>query len=389
MPKKLTDQTKLIHTSSDVEVNAKTVGPPIQRGSTVVLPDAASLYAKDIITYGRGGLQPQQALCEALSELENASLTRIFPSGLAAMTATSMALLNSGDHILVADCVYAPTRRLFDRVLKRFGVTVSYFDPALPPDEVLAQAIKATRMIVLESPGSLAFEMQDTPRIAGLARERGILTFIDNTWAAGLYFKPLDHGIDISAQALTKYVGGHSDCFMGSVSVQDDTLATALENIVWHMGWSVSPDDAYTMLRGLRTLSTRMAQHGQSALDLATWLQTVAEDVEVICPGLSGSSGHELWSRDFTGQNGLLGLVLKGASDSSVAAFLDKLELFKLGFSWGGFESLAVNADPQFAVRKFPPKLSGPLVRLHVGLEDVADLKADLQRALTASSAAA
>ncbi len=368
---------------------ARTVNPPVQRGSTVLIKEARSLYDPELVTYGRGGLQPHAALCEALCELEGAAGARLFPSGLAAMTGAMLAVLKAGDDMLVVDCIYAPTRRFCDRVLTRFGVSIRYFDPALPAQEVAQLMSPETRLIVLEAPGSLTFEMQDVPAITSAARDRGVLTLIDNTWGAGLYYKPLSLGVDISVQALTKYVCGHSDVFMGAACAKDPAIVQRLNDEIWHVGWACSPDDAYLMLRGLRTLPTRLDRHGASALEIAAWLASQPGVDEVICPGLSGSRGHELWKRDFLGQNGLLSLVLAPAAPAAVDAFLDALELFGLGFSWGGYESLAISCDPQFAAREYPPRFTGPLVRLHIGLENVEDIKGDLSRALAAFRAAA
>jgi cystathionine beta-lyase len=259
----MSDETRLIHAGKAAERLARTVGPPIQKGSTVLLPNAAALYDDDnYLTYGRAGLAAQAALQDALAMLEGAVGVSLYPSGIAAISGVCMALLKAGDEILVVDNVYKPVRRFADHVLRRFGVTVSYFDPRTPPEALVGGAGPAVRMILMESPGSLSFEMQDVPRIAELARKKGLLTAIDNTWGAGLIFKPLEHGVDVSIQALTKYVGGHSDVFMGSAAARDPKLVRQLGEGVHHMGWAVSGEDAYAMLRGLRTLPTRMARPG-------------------------------------------------------------------------------------------------------------------------------
>jgi cysteine-S-conjugate beta-lyase len=386
----LDQRTRLIragaHGQSDANTLPRTVNPPIQRGSTVLMPTAESLYSTHL-SYGRQGLSAQMALSEALTELEGGAGACLYPSGLAAITAVLLALLKSGDDLLVSDSIYAPTRRFCTRVLARFGVTTRYFDPSASADEVLALANTATRLILLESPGSLTFEMQDVPGVARLARAGGILTAIDNTYAAGLTFKPLQHGVDVSIQALTKYVGGHSDVFMGSAAVSDPALLARLKEGVVDVGWAVSPDDAYQMLRGLRTLQTRMEQQAGTALQVASWLQTQPHVREVICPPLPGSRGHELWARDFTGGCGLFAFVANPCGEAAVHGFLDALELFGLGFSWGGYESLAIHCDPQLGSRTIKPDLGGPLIRLHVGLEAPADLIADLGRGFAAMSA--
>lgn len=346
------------------------------------MPSADTLYAPGQVTYGRQGLSAQAALCEGLCALEEAETTVLFPSGLAAITGTLLAVLQAGDDILVTDAIYAPTRRFCTRVLKRFGVTARYFDPEASPEAVMELAGPNTRLVLMESPGSLSFEMQDVAGVARLARERGVLTAIDNTYAAGLTFKPLAAGVDLSIQALTKYVGGHSDIFMGSCAVRDPALAARLLQGQVDVGWSVSSDDAYLMLRGLRTLEVRMAQQAASALQIARWLSGRPEVAEVICPPLEGSRGHDLWKRDFTGGCGLFAFVARPASETQVHAFLDALQLFGLGFSWGGYESLAIHCDPQLGSRAAPRDYGGPLIRLHIGLEAPEDLIADLEQAL-------
>jgi cystathionine beta-lyase len=386
MSRRPKESTRLIRAGRQRGPLARTVVPPIQKGSTVLINAAAALYDERRPTYGRGGLATQHALMSALVELEGASAVRLFPSGLAAMTGAMLAVLEAGDEVLVTDAVYKPTRRFCDRALRRFGIAVRYYPPRTTPDDLMALAGPATRLIVLESPGSLTFEMQDAAAIAELARARGILTLMDNTWAAGLFFKPLERGIDLSVQALTKYVGGHSDVFMGSAAARDHRLAEALDHAIWDFGWAVAPEDAYQMLRGLRTLSTRMARHEASGMAVAAWLAGRPQVAEVLHAALPGARDHELWRRDFTGAAGLFGVVLKPCPTRAVHAFLDGLRLFGLGFSWGGFESLALDCDPQFGVRAERPRFAGPVVRLNIGLEDPDDLIADLERSLKALS---
>jgi cystathionine beta-lyase len=378
------EETRLIRKGSAPETLARTVNPPIQRASTVLLPNAASLYDDNQLTYGITGLASPAALQQALAELEGSPDVTLYPSGLAAITGVMLAVLKAGDEILVVDSAYKPTRRFCDRVLTRFGVKTVYYDPALSPEALMALATPATRMILLEAPGSLTFEMQDIPAIAKAANAKGVITLIDNTWAAGFYFKPLAHGVTISVQALTKYVGGHSDCFMGSATTMDETIGNQLGNAMWDIGWSVSPDDAYQMLRGLRTLAVRLPRHQENGLAVARWLQQRPEVSRVLHPALPDDPGHAIWKRDFTGACGLFGLVLKPCSQRAVHAFLDELKLFGLGFSWGGYESLAIHCDPQLKDRTVPVNLEGPLLRLHIGLEAVEDLTADLDRAFEA-----
>jgi cystathionine beta-lyase len=378
------DKTRLIRAGAVPQPLAKTVGPPIQRGSTVLMPNAASLYDWDQVTYGRQGLAAQAALQDALATMEHAVGVTLYPSGLAAITGALLAVLKAGDELMVVDTIYAPTRRFCDQVLTRYGVTVSYFDPHEPPEALVGRATAATRLILMESPGSLTMEMQDMTRVAQLARARGVLTACDNTWGAGLLFKPLQHGIDLSLQALTKYVGGHSDVFMGSAAAVDPALVRKLNDGVLHLGWAVSPDDAYLMLRGLRTLPTRLAQQGANGLRVADWLGVQPEVAALYHPALPGAPDHALWKRDFSGAASLFTFALQPGPEAAVNAFLDALQLFGLGFSWGGFESLAISVDPQLTQRRIKRAYPGPLVRLHVGLEDADDLIDDLRHALDA-----
>jgi cystathionine beta-lyase len=383
------DRTRLIRAGKAPEPLARTVGPPIQKGSTVLLPNAAALYDDhNWVTYGRAGLAAQNALTDALRELEGALAVQLFPSGLAAVAGAITALVQAGDEILVTDGVYRPTRRFCDRVLKRFGVGVRYYPARSEPQALMAMAGPATRLIVLESPASLTFEMQDVKAIAHMARDRGIVTLMDNTWGAGLLFKPLAHDVDVSVQALTKYVGGHSDVFMGSAATGSPNIAAALEHAIIDFGWAVAAEDAYQMLRGLRTLPTRLDRHGASGLKVATWLAGQPEVVEVLHPALPDSPDHAFWRRDYAGTAGLFAFVLQAKREAAVDALLDSLTLFGLGFSWGGFESLAVGCDHQFAVRVEKPSFAGPVVRLNIGLEDPDDLIADLRRGLDAFAAA-
>ena len=382
------DKTRLIRAGAVPQPLAKTVGPPIQRGSTVLMPNAEALYDHDQVTYGRQGLAAQAALQDALASMEHAVGVALYPSGLAAVTGALLAVLKAGDEVLVVDTIYAPTRRFCDHVLKRYGVGVRYFEPYVAPETLVGDAAEAVRLILMESPGSLTMEMQDMGRVAELARKRGVLTACDNTWGAGLLYKPLQHGIDLSIQALTKYVGGHSDVFMGSAAARDPALVRKLNDGVLHLGWAVSPDDAYLMLRGLRTLPARLARQGESGLVVADWLGAQPEVAALYHPALPGSPDHALWKRDFTGTASLFTFALQPAPERAVNAFLDALKLFGLGFSWGGFESLAISVDPQLGQRKVKRRHPGPLVRLHIGLEDPADLIDDLRQALDAYSRA-
>ncbi len=374
------EQTRLIHGDCRDPLQ-QTPGPPIQRGSTVLLPTCEALYDGSKVTYGRVGLSTQRTLRNALRDLEYADEAFLYPSGLTAITGTLLALLSAGDEVLACDTVYNPTRRFLAGTLARYGVRARYFDPADDAEAIRALITPSTRVIFLESPGSLSFEMQDIPAIAAMAKDAGILTVIDNTWAAGVLFKPLDHGVDVSIQSLTKYVCGHSDIFMGLAAAKG-TAADLLASSSYETGWAVSPDDAYMAMRGLRTLHTRLAQHGAAAFQVAEWLEKQPEVQSVMCPALASDPGHMIWKRDFTGICGLIGAVLEPASEAAVARMVETLELFGLGFSWGGYESLAIPCDPQLKARSHKLSYPGPLLRLHIGLESVDDLIADLRQGL-------
>ena len=376
------EKTRLIRAGHAPANPPRTVGPAVQRGSTVLMADARALYGEPL-SYGRSGLTTQLTLIDALCELEGASAVQLYPSGLAAIAGAMLAVLKAGDEVLVNDGVYKPSRRFCENVLRRFGVKVRFYAPSTSAADLIAMAGPETRLIMLESPASLTFEIQDVSAITSGARQRGILTLMDNTWGAGLLFKPLSHGVDLSIQALTKYVVGHSDVFMGSVATLNPDLAALLEEGGHNLGWAVSPDDAYQVLRGLRTLSLRLQQHGQNGLAVARWLQGRSEIAHLLHPALPGCPGHDTWKRDYSGACGLFGFVLKPGTMAATYAFLDALQLFGLGFSWGGFESLAIHCDPQLKARMFPPDYTGALIRLHVGLEEPADLIADLYQALT------
>lgn len=377
----LQECTRLIHGAVGCENLLRTPGPPVQRGSTVLLPTSDAVYDSARVTYGRGGLATQRALRDSLRDLEHGDEAFLYPSGLAAITGALMALLSSGDEVLVCDSVYNPTRRFLAGTMERYGVRARYFDPSTDCHSLGEMITPATRLIFLESPGSLTFEMQDVPAIAAMARDRNILTAIDNTWAAGVLFKPLDHGVDVSIQSLTKYVCGHSDVFMG-VATARGRAVDLLAKSAYETGWAVSPDDAYMALRGMRTLHNRLSQHGAAAMQVSEWLAAQPEVSRVLCPALPDFPGHAIWKRDFSGICGLIGAVLRPAPERSVTKMLDSLRLFGLGYSWGGFESLALPCDPQLAPRAATGSPEGPLLRLHIGLENVEDLIADLRHGL-------
>ena len=381
-PRALRPATLAVHAGVTDEPLVRTVGPPIQRASTILVPSAAALYDGSQEVYGRKGLATRRALCRALAALEGARATRLFPSGLAAIAHTLTALTKAGDHILVAEHAYRPTRAFCERTLKRFGVTVEYFPQRATARELAARITARTALIFLESPGSLSFQLQDVPAIAAMARRRRVLTVMDNTWAAGLLFRPLAHGVDVSLQSLSKYGAGHSDILMGAVSFGSAAALARVDAAIEDFGNAVSPEDAYLVIRSLRTLPVRLARHGASALAVARWLRRQPEVLDVLHPALPSFPDHRLWRRDYAGSSGLFGFVLRPGAPRTVRALLDSLELFGLGFSWGGHESLALNVDPQRRWGTVVPRYPGPLMRLHIGLEDSADLIADLRRAL-------
>lgn len=375
--------TRLIHNRKG-NPGRRTVNPPVERASTVILPDRAALYGSDT-GYGRMGLSVHRELEAALCDIEGANHARLTPSGLSACAVAIASVVKAGDHVLLSDSVYGPTRRFCEKRLPKMGVSSARFNPR--DLAALERAITPqTKLIVLESPGSLTFEISDTPAIVKLARQAGVLSMMDNTWSAGVYHRPLDLGVDISVQALTKYMVGHADAFGGAVMTNKPAHGAAVEALTEDWGISLGPDDAYAALRGSRTLGTRLNAHQESALELAKWLQTQPAVALVIHPALSNHPDHEIWRRDFSGSSGLFGFMLDAPEDAHIDAFLSALKLFKMGFSWGGFESLVIPCDEQLT--RLPDDWTGHregrLIRLHAGLENAGDLKADLERGLRA-----
>jgi cysteine-S-conjugate beta-lyase len=373
------DDTKLVTEGRDPERYFGVVNPPVFRASTILYPNVEAFEAPRQVRgvyYGRGGTPTTFALEDAIAALEGAHGAVVTGSGKTAVAQALMTFLKSGDHLLMVDCAYAPTRQLCDRVLSRFGVETTYYDPLI--GGAIEGLIRAnTRVVFMESPGSLTFEVQDVPAIAGVARGRGVLTMIDNTWATPLYFKPLEHGVDISIHAGTKYICGHSDTMMGVAST-GAALYQQLRHGMQDLGAFISPDDCYQGLKGLRTLSVRLERHQANALRLATWLQTRPEVERVIYPALPDDPGHALWRRDFRGACGLFGMLLKRCPAEAWRAMVDGLELFGLGASWGGYESLIMPNQPERYRTATNWDASFPSLRLHVGLEDPDDLVADL-----------
>ena len=383
------DRTRLIASATRRGAGRRPVSPPVERASTLLndRPDAMRDAAAGPV-YGIEDLSAARELRAALADLEGAVDAWLVPSGLAAVTVPLTALLRPGDEVLTTDALYGPSRRFLNRHLKARGITTTFHAPDAGVDAILAAVTDRTRLLLIESPASLTFELVDVPALAAACRARGVLTVIDNTWAAGLAFRPLAHGVDVSVQAVTKYVGGHSDLLMGSIAVADAAVGRQIAETIEDLGWRVSPDDAWLALRGLRTLPLRYAEQARSALVLAEWLQARPEVAEVLHPALPGSPGHALWRRDYTGAASIFGVVMKGGSEAAAHALMTALELFGLGYSWGGFESLITHETGQLAFRRAPPVLAGELLRLHVGLEDPADLIADLERGLAAWTAA-
>jgi cysteine-S-conjugate beta-lyase len=382
---RLSDRTRLIASATRRGGGRRPVNPPIERASTLLSDRVADMRDDSLgPVYGIDGTASQAALRAAVADLEGAEHCWLTPSGLSAVTVPILALTRPGDEVITTDAVYGPVRRFLTRHLTSRGVTTRFHAPDASVEQIMTMAGDRTRLILIESPASLTFEMMDVPALAAARRARGVLTVMDNTWAAGLAFKPLAHGVDVSVQALTKYAAGHSDLLLGSVCASDPAVSKAVGNTVEDLGLCVSPDDAWLALRGLRTLPVRYAEQARSALRVAEWLSARPEVARVLHPALPGDPGHSIWRRDFTGAASILGVVLKDGNTRGAEALLEALTLFGLGYSWGGFESLATHETPQLAFREAAPKLEGPLLRLHIGLEDPADLIADLGQAFDA-----
>jgi cysteine-S-conjugate beta-lyase len=371
------DETRLVNLGRDPSAQHGFVNTPIYRGSTVLFPtyDALIRYDQDYL-YGRRGTPTVRALEGAIAALEGGHRTWVAPSGLAAITALLIAFTKAGDHILVTDAAYNPTRRVCDRLLARYGVSISYYDPLIGGG--IADLITdKTRLVVAESPGSLTFEVQDIPAIAAACRARDVMLAVDNTWATPLYCKPLALGADIAIMAATKYIVGHADALLGLITTTERAapfIARAHEDL----GLCAGPEDCFLALRGLRTLSVRLARHNASALAMALWLEARPEVARVIHPGLPNHPGHALWQRDFSGASGLFSIVLHPASKAALAAMLDGLALFGMGYSWGGYESLIIPFDAASYRTATKWAGEGPALRLHIGLENIEDLQADL-----------
>ena len=382
-------ETALVTAGRDTRAQKGFVNPPVVHGSTVLYPTAEDLHAhRGEFQYGRHGTPTTKALQEALMAIEGPQCAGVglAPSGLSAITTALLAVLKAGDHLLVCDNAYRPTRNFCNGLLARYGVETTYFDPLI--GAAIAGLLRPnTKAVLVEAPGSQSFEMPDIPAIAAVAHAHDALVIDDNTWATPLFHRSLDHGVDISIQAATKYIGGHSDIMFGTISANAKTWPLIAEAIRL-LGVCAGPDDVFLALRGLRTLAVRLAQHQQSGLDMARWLAARPEVIKVLHPALESDPGHAIWKRDFTGASGLFSIVLKPAPQKAVDALLDAVKLFGMGYSWGGFESLVIPFDCSGyrTASKWAP--GGPTLRLHIGLENVGDLKADLERGFEAFNTA-
>ncbi|MEL7041999.1 MAG: cystathionine beta-lyase [Pseudomonadota bacterium] len=380
------DDTRLIHTRKE-RGPAHTVNPPIERGSTLLTPTRAALYG-DGRVYGRMGLTVHRELEAGLCQLENAAHCRLTSNGLQAVALAVGAVLKAGDHILVPDCAYGPSRRFCLRRLRAMGISATRYPPTIGAkiEDLIEPHTKA---ILIESPGSLTMDIADTPAFVAIAKARGLLTVFDNTWASGVFHRPLDLGVDIVIQALTKYVVGHADALAGAVLTNSPDRANEIAACSDDWGISLAPDDAYTALRGLRTLHTRLKRHEESALIIAEWLQSRDEVDSVLHPALASHPEHALWQRDFSGASGLFSFTLRETRARDLDRFLERMKLFGMGFSWGGYESLLIPCDSQLNRNKADRihARTGPLMRIHVGLEDPQDLIEDLTDAFAAMTA--
>lgn len=370
---KLLKETRLVVAGSEFTEHGF-LNPPVYHGSTIMLPDLES-FRNSPHAYGRRGSPTSRALESAVANLEGGHDARITPSGLSAVSTALLSYLSAGDHVLVTDALYSPTRHFCDTVLKRLGIETSYYEP-LTGAGISTLVRPNTRLIYCETPGSQTMEVQDIPALADIAHKNGALLLVDNSWSAGHYFKAFDHGADIVLQSGSKYIGGHSDLLMGTISATAKAWP-ALAETYGTMGMFAGPDDMYMGLRGIKTLDVRLARHMSNAIAVAEWLRARPEVDTILHPAFSGSPGHQIWKRDFTGSSGLFSVVLKPCKDEALRSFIDGLKLFGLGFGWGGFESLCV----PFKVKRVasPWQAKGPALRFHIGLEHPDDLIRDLE----------
>ena len=381
--------TRLTTAGSDPFAHHGYVNTPVYHASTLLYPSADDFVARrGRYHYGRRGTPTSEALQTALADIEGpqCETVALLPSGLAAISAAILSVVRAGDHILVSDSAYEPTRRFCDAILPRYGVAATYYDPTIGAG--IAALMKTnTSAVFTESPGSLSFEIQDIPAIAAVAHERNATVLMDNTWASPIHFRALEKGVDLAIQSATKYICGHSDTMLGTIAANKAT-AGRLNETVYEMGLCVGPDDMFLGLRGLRTLGIRLAQHFAAGMKVARWLEARPGVKRVLHPALENHTGHAIWKRDFTGACGLFGVVLEPAPVRAVHAFLDELALFGIGASWGGFESLAIPYDCAAVRTATSWAPGGPTVRFHIGLEDVSDLIADLECGFVALAAA-
>jgi cysteine-S-conjugate beta-lyase len=385
--------TRLVQGGRRKEWTGPVVNPPVWRASTILYDDVAALRAGATTNadghffYGRRGTPTQWALAEAINDLEpGAAGTMLFPSGVAAVSTAMLAVLKPGDHVLMVDSAYDPTRIFCDGFLSDWGVQTTYYDPMVG-GAIDALVQPNTALIFLESPGSHTFEVQDIPAIIAVAQARGIATIIDNTWATPLFLTTIEKGIDLTVCVATKYLSGHSDTMLGAVTA-NAKFWPKLRKTAQALGQHVSPDEAYLTHRGMRTLDLRLKRQQESALTIAHWLSAQPEVARVLHPALPDCPGHAIWKRDFTGSAGLFSFVLNGGDDASRAALIDGLHHFGIGYSWGGFESLAIPSDPVKIRTAVPWAAAGPAIRLSIGLEDADDLIADLAAGLKRFSGA-
>ena len=379
--------TTVVHAGRQPRMYHGAVNPPVYRASTILFRtleefEAAKTHPRRDVTYGRYGTPTTFCLEEAVASLEGAYASALFPSGVAAIATTLLALLKPGDHVLVPQSVYGPARAICDRLLGRIGVSTTYYDPLIGSG-IVHEMTEATRVVYVESPGSLTFEVQDLPAIADAAHARGALVVADNTWATPLYHRPLALGADISIHSATKYIVGHSDVMLGIVAATEATWQR-LEETIRLLGQCAGGDDAYLAQRGLRTLSVRLDRHQHNARALADWLGTRPEVARVLHPSRPDHPGHALWKRDFHGASGLFGIVLRTTKRSAIKVFLESLTLFGMGGSWGGYESLVFPSAPEGTRTAAQWCKAGTYVRIHAGLEDPIDLIADLDQGLVA-----
>ncbi len=370
--------TTVVHAGRNPAQNHGFVNTPVYRGSTVLFPTVAALEGRhQPYSYGRHGTPTVTALEDALRSLDGGAVTVLTSSGLEAITLAILAFVETGDHVLVTDSVYQPTRRFCETLLKRLGVETTYYDPLVGAG--IADLVRPnTRLVLTESPGSQTFEMQDIPAIAAVTRDRGLWLLMDNTWATPLYFRPLDHGVDVTIQAATKYIVGHADAMLGIVTA-NTRAARHLERAKEALGVCPGSEETFLGLRGLRTLDVRLERHNRQALEMARWLDARPEVAAVLHPALPSHPGHAIFARDFSGASGLFSVVLEPVPKVAVAAMLDGLALFGMGFSWGGYESLVIpfDAKPYRTATAWNP--AGPTLRFHIGLESIEDLKSDLE----------